>query len=777
MLKQRIIFTLTARLFNNLYGKDYRKPTYMFAKILYSMLKNNGTLFTVKYIKQAKLHITRYMCGKPLYTNDCFVSLVGGFPKNLLFLKEYIDSGDLVGVKFVLTLLGINRAIIPRKNEDIPVSLNTITDPFKYDKVYTIPNWFVRFFVQYYGLRQNLSQFDPNRDLYLSFKSGPCGPSTITSIVSLASYPQWMLEGYGRILGQKYFVYLSSIRDWIKRFTDLENFFGPAYANLGKIHIVKDPECKMRPIAILDYFSQVFLKPFHNALFSCLRKMPCDRTFTQDPKHQWDSNSHSYWSLDLTAATDRLPITLQTKLLSEIIRDREAASFWSYLLSSRDFEYPDGCLTLNYEVGQPMGSYSSWASMAMTHHLIVQWASFLSGGTIGFNQYILLGDDIVIKNNKVANKYKMIMSRLGVDISVAKTHVSKDTYEFAKRWIKGNVELTGLPMRGLTSHFENPFIVYQVLFDWVIKGNFINPMMSLLEVTCKSISNLRFTTSVPLTKADLLRDHAAEGPPRKLIKWVNRVYRKGDLMKRLDLFNIALRYSHGIMSDQEKRNFLLRFWDDHGEFPLPGSGANPVINDCLFQGSIVQGVATVSLAKIMSSRSMIKDFIKNFEKSYGHWTNMQYHPIWFAFANHIESISKSLNNYASERAFTAPLLDIIKEVVHVDTDAIFSFDRDHGELVGTLDKVIRKSSGFLSDWVKLHLIDINAQHLYLQRPTLLIDRKPISFGGTLGGPLVYHEEWAPLKVNRNVINDLLSTIDSIEESFGEDEEITPIWDI
>jgi hypothetical protein len=57
------------------------------------------------------------------------------------------------------------------------------------------------------------------------------------------------------------------------------------------------------------------------------------------------------------------------------------------------------------------------------------------------------------------------MARLGVDISSSKTHVSKDTYEFAKRWLRNNVELTGLPLRGLTSHFDNPFIVHLVLFD------------------------------------------------------------------------------------------------------------------------------------------------------------------------------------------------------------------------------------------------------------------------------------------------------------------------
>jgi len=54
-------------------------------------------------------------------------------------------------------------------------------------------------------------------------------------------------------------------------------------------------------------------------------------------------------------------------------------------------------------------------------------------GKENFNQYIILGDDIVIKDNKVANKYITLMSRLGVDISSNKTHVSNDTYEFAKR--------------------------------------------------------------------------------------------------------------------------------------------------------------------------------------------------------------------------------------------------------------------------------------------------------------------------------------------------------
>jgi len=79
-----------------------------------------------------------------------------------------------------------------------------------------------------------------------------------------------------------------------------------------------------------------------------------------------------------------------------------------------------------------MGAYSSWAAFTITHHLVVAFAARKAGFTT-FEDYIILGDDIVIKNSKVANNYIKIMTRLGVDISLHKTHVSKDTYEFAKR--------------------------------------------------------------------------------------------------------------------------------------------------------------------------------------------------------------------------------------------------------------------------------------------------------------------------------------------------------
>jgi hypothetical protein len=87
---------------------------------------------------------------------------------------------------------------------------------------------------------------------------------------------------------------------------------------------------------------------------------------------------------------------------------------------------------LRYATGQPMGTYSSWAVFTLTHHLLVHYCAFLNG-VHDFNQYIILGDDIVIKNDNIARTYMSVLKNMGVEVSLNKTHVSNNTYEFAKR--------------------------------------------------------------------------------------------------------------------------------------------------------------------------------------------------------------------------------------------------------------------------------------------------------------------------------------------------------
>jgi hypothetical protein len=128
-------------------------------------------------------------------------------------------------------------------------------------------------------------------------------------------------------------------------------------------------------------------------------------------------------------------------------------------------DYPFLCDSkeIRYSTGQPMGAYSSWPVMALTHHYIVRVAALRAGLPAKFSDYFLLGDDLVIYHDLVAEKYKELIASLGMPYSVEKTHVSDDTFEFAKRWFHQGVEITGFSLGGLLSTYERYPLLHNFL--------------------------------------------------------------------------------------------------------------------------------------------------------------------------------------------------------------------------------------------------------------------------------------------------------------------------
>jgi hypothetical protein len=88
-----------------------------------------------------------------------------------------------------------------------------------------------------------------------------------------------------------------------------------------------------------------------------------------------------------------------------------------------------------------MGAYSSWAMLALTHHVIVKVAA-IRVGLRSFRDYCVLGDDIVIRNDAVASEYYDLMKGLGVSINLSKSVNSNDFAEFAKVWKGPGINLT-----------------------------------------------------------------------------------------------------------------------------------------------------------------------------------------------------------------------------------------------------------------------------------------------------------------------------------------------
>jgi len=259
---------------------------------------------------------------------------------------------------------------------------------------------------------------------------------------------------------------------------------------LGKLGFKVEAAGKVRVFAMVDCFTQWLMEPLHKAIFQTLRVIPQDGTFDQlKPirrvlKRQSELRSGGYtpgqrlplmgswpwlktkrrttWALfsfDLSAATDRLPLVFQKVLLSPIL-GAWGAETWGNLLVAREYlvnKRKDGFTAPNasllYGSGQPMGALSSWALLAIFHHSIVQWAWYRVCVKYGwtwswYEDYAVLGDDIVILGRDVAMEYRSLMDDLGVTIGDHKSMVSLygDGLEFAKRTFLKGEDVSAVPL-------------------------------------------------------------------------------------------------------------------------------------------------------------------------------------------------------------------------------------------------------------------------------------------------------------------------------------------
>jgi hypothetical protein len=235
------------------------------------------------------------------------------------------------------------------------------------------------------------------------------------------------------------------LRSWY-----LDHYWGkPLW--FGRLAFLKEPG-KIRVVAMVSLITQTLLYPVHEWIFCRLRLLPTDGTFHQirPVKALVRSLGKDAWiaSYDLSAATDRLPLAIQVELLKPLLGEK-LVSLWAYLLTSQPYGLPRKAVTYRnlgtdrvwYKVGQPMGALSSWASLALTHHAIVQMAAHRAYPKKSgwFLSYAVLGDDVVLGDRFVAAEYLRIMGALGVEIGLSKSLVSCTTsLEFAKRtFIRG----------------------------------------------------------------------------------------------------------------------------------------------------------------------------------------------------------------------------------------------------------------------------------------------------------------------------------------------------
>lgn len=250
----------------------------------------------------------------------------------------------------------------------------------------------------------------------------------------------------------------------------------PSELVLGRIHLLTEPAGKVRPVALVDYWTQRALYPLHNDLFRILETIPQDGTHSQDGlmaslKELWEAHSDWNWSsLDISSATDKIPVELYVELLAAIYHSRDYAQSVITLMTDREFSVsvaPDWLKgstkgwKLRYGRGQPMGMFASFALLAMWHHSWIQFASYRANGFVRLS-YGVTGDDSVIAEpdnlRPVASEYLSLCSRVGIPISMAKSYQSSSMWSFLSRLVipggeispaslKEELSITGMPGR------------------------------------------------------------------------------------------------------------------------------------------------------------------------------------------------------------------------------------------------------------------------------------------------------------------------------------------
>lgn len=413
----------------------------------WTALEPRGKVAVAEDFKLQRLAVTRYLAGEgtriPGIRQDKKTLLPLVLTKEL---RDLIVAGDTWAIKWSLSLLSITRVLLGGKKVDFSSIVDEPTG-----NPYIISDFELAMFHKKIG-RPKLPYLW--EDYHWSTKSGPNGPAlqgALADLVMLANSP---LKGslqtfYGP--EAPLWRLLNAISSPLFQLTLA--YFKILPKKLRKLSVKEDKETKSRVFAILDYWSQSALRTLHKSLYKLLRELPADCTFNQTrlvTEFANNINDHSFHSIDLKSATDRFPLDIQVRLLA-LLTNKDVAESWKQIMVQEEFAFQGK--SYKYNCGQPMGAHSSWALFALCHHAIVYIAGLRAGlpnRTIK-RCYMLLGDDIVIHHDQVAANYREIMQGLGVEISSMKTHTSKTSFEFAKRWFHQGSEVSPFPIGGLLS--------------------------------------------------------------------------------------------------------------------------------------------------------------------------------------------------------------------------------------------------------------------------------------------------------------------------------------
>lgn len=205
----------------------------------------------------------------------------------------------------------------------------TLSDPLVAELKSLIPQFFKSLF-RINGPAEALPQLGPFEYLPLS-KSTPVtmglkGRFTSSSFYGIALAASHMVRGPMRPVFVHMMGYLYNQQGYtvINQLYELAKHIPPVNPSLpiGKLGFKVEAAGKLRVFAMVDWCTQCLLYPVHNLIFKLLERLPADGTFDQlkpvDRLLAMEGIS-TFYCYDLSAATDRLPCSLQAHILDYLL--------------------------------------------------------------------------------------------------------------------------------------------------------------------------------------------------------------------------------------------------------------------------------------------------------------------------------------------------------------------------------------------------------------------------------------------------------------------------
>lgn len=419
---------------------DLTVLTQKWEQIYLSRSQTRGKESAVKFCKELNTVCERYALRQTITPIPWTKSDKDGFPKCLgAKFKSFLRSSDTRKVVLALSVMRSCESLRLPISKDI----STVTAPCKADT--DLIDDILGFTSQWVSVLQTVSL--RRLKYHYTVKNGPNGHALHTSDTDLSTV----------MADPKLWGAILTISDKLKNKTLAKANVDTSQQGLhSKLIQFPDKSGKTRTVAIVDYYSQRCLKPLHNMLMEILSSLVSDGTYSHQNVGkfaQLKTKEKSFiYCADLTAFTDRFPAIIQRKLLFELLKDDDLSqAFWT-LLAERSFTVAWSGELVSYSCGQPMGAYASWALCSLAHHLVIEYCGYKVGKPAKYH-YKQIGDDTIITEPAIAQKYQEVITALGVDISLSKTVLSSALSDYSGAEVAKQLYLNGKCLTPLTPGF------------------------------------------------------------------------------------------------------------------------------------------------------------------------------------------------------------------------------------------------------------------------------------------------------------------------------------